>query len=248
MDGKYIDGLAHGKERSINLLKSAIRFFEEKMEDDFPGEPLDQVALSARTTIASTGSANPGASGVQGQGVAGTIRVSIQNDTPTGGVIIGEDETYEPQAVEFAAGGEDRPEVLHETLIARVAVLEVAVQELRTPSGVGIGHNRPPPDEPALVPITSDDLDEIDQLITLLKEQPPVPAAVPPQLIAQSRVVSKIGAKISELADAFAKEAVKSAGQEFGKRLVQVPFWLGILGAIQGVTSALQQWMAVLPH
>src|SRR5258706_9039710 len=80
MDGKYIDGLAHGKERSINLLKSAIRFFEEKMEDDFPGEPLDQVALSARTTIASTGSANPGASGVQGQGVAGTIRVSIQND------------------------------------------------------------------------------------------------------------------------------------------------------------------------
>jgi hypothetical protein len=29
-----------------------------------------------------------------------------------------------------------------------------------------------------------------------------------------------------------------------GKRLMQVSFWLGILGAIQGVTSALRQWTA----
>jgi hypothetical protein len=150
--------------------------------------------------------------------------------------------------VEFAAGGEDRPEVLHHTLIARVAVLEVAVQELRIPSGIGIGHNRPPPDEAIFVPLTSDDLDEIELLITLLKEQPPVPPAVPQQLIVQNRVVTKIGVKILELADSFSKEAVKSAGQEFGKRLAQVPFWLGILGAIQGVTSALQQWIAALPH
>ena len=71
---------------------------------------------------------------------------------------------------------------------------------------------------------------------------------MPPQLIAQSRVVTKIGTKIGELADTFAMEAAKPAGQEFGKRLVQVPFWLDVLGAIHGVTSALQQWTAVLPH
>jgi hypothetical protein len=150
-------------------------------------------------------------------------------------------EPYRAYAVEFAAGGEDRPEVLHQTLMARVAVLEVALQQLRSPSGIGIGHNRPPADEP----VTSDDVDQIDQLITLLKEQPPVPALRPVQVVAQSRVVAKIGAKIVDLADTFVTAAVKSAGDEFGKRLIQ---WLALLAAIQGVTSALEKWIAVLPH
>jgi hypothetical protein len=74
------------------------------------------------------------------------------------------------------------------------------------------------------------------------------PTALSPQIISQDRAVNKIGAKILKLADTFAEEAVKSAGKEFGKRLVQVPFWLGILGAIQGVSTALQQWIAVLSH
>jgi hypothetical protein len=87
---EVIEGLVRGKERSITLLNGAIRFFEEKMQDDFPGEPLDQAPLSARTAIMSTTSGNPSDTlGVQAQGAAaGTIRVSIQNDTPTGGVII----------------------------------------------------------------------------------------------------------------------------------------------------------------
>jgi hypothetical protein len=42
--------------------------------------------------VASTGGANSsvstGLQGVQATGVAGNIRVSIQNDTPTGGVIV----------------------------------------------------------------------------------------------------------------------------------------------------------------
>jgi hypothetical protein len=52
---EVIEGLVRGKERSITLLNGAIRFFEEKMQDDFPGEPLDQVALSARTLAAGGG-------------------------------------------------------------------------------------------------------------------------------------------------------------------------------------------------
>jgi hypothetical protein len=43
---EVIEGYVRGKERSIQLLNGAIRSFEERMEDDFPGEPLDQVALS----------------------------------------------------------------------------------------------------------------------------------------------------------------------------------------------------------
>jgi hypothetical protein len=266
-----MNGLHHSN-RMVSFQKLLMILYKARAltERDFPAGARRDVATVAAAgsaaglgaasatgaqTAASIGtaglSANPVIGGAEAQGLAGNVSLSIQNDTPTGGVIIAEGETERYQGegtVEFAAGGEDRPEVLHETLMARVAVLEVAVQELRTPSGVGIGHNRPPPDEPAFVPITSDDLDEIERLITLLREQPPIPRAVPSQIIAQSRVVTKIGAKIGELADNFAIEAAKSAGQEFGKRLVQVPFWLGILGAIQGVTSALQQWIAVLPH
>jgi hypothetical protein len=155
---------------------------------------------------------------------------------------------YVARGARFTAHA-DEPEVRHETLMARVAVLEIALQELRTPDRVGMmGHNRPPPDDPVFTPVTSNDLDEIDRLITLLKEQPPVPAVVPPQLIAQNSVVSNIAAKVNKLADAFAIEAAKAAGQESGRRLVQVPFWLGVIGAIHGVVTALEQWIAVLPH
>jgi hypothetical protein len=150
-------------------------------------------------------------------------------------------------AVQFLGSAED-PVLLHETLMARVAVLEAALQELRSPGPAGIGHNRPPPDEPAFVPVSSSDLDEIDHLISLLKEQPPLPTAVPAQVVAQSRVVGQIGAKIGELADIFAKEAVKAAGHEIGKRLVQIPFWLGVAAGIAAVSEGLQHWIAALPQ
>jgi hypothetical protein len=41
------EGLEQGKERSITLLKGAIRNFEEKMQDDFPGERFDEESLNA---------------------------------------------------------------------------------------------------------------------------------------------------------------------------------------------------------
>jgi hypothetical protein len=54
---EVIAGLIRGRERAISLLQTAIRSFEEKMQDDFPGEPLDQVALSGRTIAAASGGA-----------------------------------------------------------------------------------------------------------------------------------------------------------------------------------------------
>jgi hypothetical protein len=71
---------------------------------------------------------------------------------------------------------------------------------------------------------------------------------VPPSLLVQSQRVNQIRAKVLKLVETFAEEVVKSAGKEVGKRLVQVPFWLGVLAAIGCVTAALQQWIAVLPH
>lgn len=156
---------------------------------------------------------------------------------------------YQAQAVEFASGREDRQVELHQVLMTRVAVLEAAIQEIRRPhASIGIGHNQPPPDETALVPLTPDDVDEIDRLIAQLKDQPPAPAVVSAQLIQQSHDVSRIRAKAAQIVDTFINEAVKAAGQEVGKRLVQVPFWLGVIAAIQGLTEALQQWVSVLPH
>ena len=58
---RVIDGLVNGRARSIELLRSALRMLEEKMGDDFPGEPLDQVALSGVAAIASAGGATPSA-------------------------------------------------------------------------------------------------------------------------------------------------------------------------------------------
>jgi hypothetical protein len=36
---EVIEGLVHGKERAIELLRTAIRFFEETMQDDSPKSP-----------------------------------------------------------------------------------------------------------------------------------------------------------------------------------------------------------------
>lgn len=177
-------------------------------------------------------------------GIAAGIKIdpqiSIPSTAPTS--------QFESLAVELHAGGEDRPEALFETLVARVAILEAAVQELRELREIGIGHNRPPAGMETFLPATSEDLNDIDEFIALLKEQPAVPAIVPPQLIEKGRRVSKVGAKIAELADMAAKEAVKAAGHEAGKRLVQLPLWLSIAGAISGVAVALQNWIAVVPH
>ncbi|WBL82287.1 DUF2513 domain-containing protein [Bradyrhizobium xenonodulans] len=203
---------------------------------------------TATGQVGPTGSAESPAAPLGPNGTTGPRRIGLLDEEPILQRPLEATARYQAQAVEFSAGGEDRPEVLHRSLIARVAVLEAIVEELRRPAGIGIGHNQPPPDAHVFAPVTADDLDEIDHLIVLLKEQPPAPTTVSPQLIEQSRVVSKIGTKIAELADIYAKEVVKSAGQETGKRLVQLPFWLGVSSAIAGVASALQIWISALPH
>jgi hypothetical protein len=219
-----IQGLMHGKERSISRLKSAIQLFEEKMQDDFPGEPLDQVALSARTAIMSTGSA-----GIQGAGLqalAGDVRVSIQNDA-------------QADVARF------------EELTGRVALLEASLSQLRrevnasTPDReIGPGHNR----GPDFTPVPIEELDDVDNLIALLKEQSPVPPADPIELTNLSQKASRVSDKIKQYLDEFASEVAKKAGGEFGKRLAQAPIWIAVYHGINQVTEALAVWLTHLPH
>jgi hypothetical protein len=84
---EVIKGLERGKATQIERLRRAIKSLEERMPHDFPGEPLDQVALSGRGMAASSGRA--GLSGIEARALAGDLTVlSVQNDVPTGGVII----------------------------------------------------------------------------------------------------------------------------------------------------------------
>jgi hypothetical protein len=236
---EVIEGLIRGRARSSELLRGAIRWLEEKMEDDFPGEPLDQVALSATSMAASAGtanlSANPGIVGAEARGIAGNIRVSIQNDTPTGGVIIAEGET-EARFLE---------------LMGRVTLLGASLNQLRREltistgnKQIGIGHNQGPDFEP----IPFEELDEVDDLIALLLEQGPVPPSDPTEIIERSQKATRISDKIKQYLDVFASEVAKGAGGEIGKRLVQVPIWMAVYHGIDRVTQALAVWIGTLPH
>jgi hypothetical protein len=101
----------------------------------------------------------------------------------------------------------------HEEMLSRIAILESLIAELPK-QPVGIGHNRPP--------ITQEDIGEITQAILILKAQPAIDEA----RAAGSTLMKfgeRLGAYLLKQANVFISEAVKSAGKETGKRLVQSP-------------------------
>jgi hypothetical protein len=159
-----------------------------------------------------------------GTGVAGNIRVNIQNGTPMGGVII-----------------TDPP---FEVLTGRVALLETLVNELRreinvsAPKEVGIGHNRGPEFAPAPI----EDLDDVDELIALLKEQGPNPPTDPTPLVEQSERASLLSAKINQALGVVGSELAKGAAREGGKHLL-VPLWTALSHGIDLVIQALRIWL-----
>jgi hypothetical protein len=136
LDG-IIDGVERHKKKQLELLRIAIQFLEG-MQDYFPREPLDQMALSASTMGASSGGA--GLNGVEARGQAGKLTVFIQNDVPTSSVIVAD------------SPGTAVTEAAFELLRARVALLEAAISAPKpvVESPVGIGHNGGP--DLALIP------------------------------------------------------------------------------------------------
>jgi hypothetical protein len=231
---RVIEGLAHGKERSITLLKGAIRFFEEKMSDDFPGEPLDQVALSARTAIMATGTANlvtnPGISGTETQASARDTRTLNKDGMPTGAVTV-------PDT--------SRSEASFELLMARVALLEAAIfaPKPRIESPIGMGHNRGPD---LLIDGAVDEV-EIQGMITLLKQQSATSPVDRPKLLEIAKVIDPETNKWRERLDEIAEGVLKGASEEIGKRLVQAPWWIAVYSQLEAVAHALVAWLSTIP-
>jgi hypothetical protein len=135
----------------------------------------------------------------------------------------------------------------HEEMLRRIEALERLMAELSKQGRliaelpklpIGIGHNRPP--------IIKEDIKEIRQAIAVLKAQPVVPTA-PDEARAAGSTVMRFGEGLAtyllKQADVFVSEAVKSAGKEFGKRLVQTPFWWALATALMLVGNSVAAWL-----
>jgi hypothetical protein len=125
----------------------------------------------------------------------------------------------------------------HEEMLSRIAILESLIAELPKQQP-GIGHNRPP--------ITEEDVQEITQAIAILKAQPVVPTAPDEARAAGSTLMKfgeRLGAYLLKQAEVFISEAVKSAGKETGKRLVQSPFWWALATTLMLVGQSVSNWL-----
>jgi hypothetical protein len=139
-----------------------------------------------------------------------------------------------------------------ERLRSDVALLEICIDQFRrqqeaaplVENDIGPGHNR----GPELGPLSDEDINDVEELVSLLKEQSPVPPQETRWLIEQSEKANKVLDKLKQYLDAFALEFSKNAGGELGKELVRilarVPFWVALYHAISRVTEALNIWLA----
>jgi hypothetical protein len=82
--------------------------------------------------------------------------------------------------------------------------------------------------------------------VAVLKAQPVVPTASDELRAAGltlMRFGEELGTYLLKQADVFVSEAVKSAGKEFGKRLVQSPFWWALATALLLAANSVASWL-----
>jgi hypothetical protein len=125
----------------------------------------------------------------------------------------------------------------HKEMLSWIEVLEALILELPKQAR-GIGHN--------IRPITGDDAEEIRQAVAILKAQPVVPTA-PKEARAAGSTLKMIGERLGSYllkqADIFVSEAVKSAGKEAGKRVVQSPFWWALATTLLMLGHSVEAWL-----
>jgi hypothetical protein len=118
----------------------------------------------------------------------------------------------------------------YQEMLSRIEVLERLITELPN-QRPNVGHN--------IQPITGEDVQEIRQAVAILKAQP----VVPDKAKAAGSTLKKIGERLGTYLDAFLLEAAKSAGKEFGKRLVQVSYWLALATTLMSVAQSVAAWL-----
>jgi hypothetical protein len=139
---------------------------------------------------------------------------------------------------------------LHEEMLRRIVSLEDAMAQL-VATKPGIGHNNPPElIDP--VPFGDDDRRVVEIAIVLLSAQSPKPETPPIEAGEAAAKLMAIGERLKAYAikhgDVLVSEAVKSAGVELGKRLVQSPFWLTLASLLIAAAKAAFAWIASLPN
>jgi hypothetical protein len=216
--------------------------------DDAANIVVQQYADRQRRFVAATSSETTGPINPQG---GEDLPESVFIDGPVFGRVVTRQE-QPPQTTSITHAGVigDQiadPLALHQQMLWRIEALEQAMANL---SAMGmIGHNRPPePIDP--VPFNDEDRAVVEQAIVIFGGQPPRPPSPPGDAIQAAAQIKTLGERIrayvAKQADVFVSEAVKKAGQEFGKRSVQLGVWLIVADQLIGLANAVRDWITAL--
>jgi hypothetical protein len=138
------------------------------------------------------------------------------------------------------------PQALHKEMLRRIASLEEALAQLVAPKP-GIGHNNPP-ELIEQVPFGDLERNRVATAIAVVKAQPPEPAVAPAEATEAASWLNAIGERLAAYLDSFCSEAAKSAGSEFGKRLIQGGVLVLVAERLIAAGHAVTNWIASLTH
>jgi hypothetical protein len=109
-----------------------------------------------------------------------------------------------------------------------------------------VGHNGPP--EP-IDDAEQKDLEQINDLVALLKAQPERVASLQEPLIVEVDNAGKLANKFKSMGDSFLTKFAESAGTEAGKLLsAKAAFWLTLAYNLNGLVDKALDWIRLLPH
>lgn len=147
------------------------------------------------------------------------------------------------------------PRALHAEMLSRIEALEREMAKRRGRRGIGGNY---PPDPIETEPVTEEELLALERAMMVLKAQPAIDNGPPPIQSAEAvnflttlarrlRTAAGVGAKYAgEQGKIFVSEAIKSAGTEFGKRMIQSPFWWAIIHQIYALADVAHRWLESL--
>jgi hypothetical protein len=208
---------ADEKAKVIDDIKARIRSLEEETATSV-NVPLQGVAAKAEA-----GSLTPSVS-IPLRGVAAGARV-----TGAGTLTIDATVVHDPLA-------------MHAEILKRISALEETIAKL---SIAGIGHNNPPEQIEPAPPLSESEFSEITIYITLLKEQPAAPTALPTQLGVAANRLKSLSEKVYDHLEAHAIEYTISAATT---ATATVALWHKFADDLMALGTSMTEWLMVLMH